>query len=189
MTPYDPLFTIIALLLPLPPYFLSLVDLWESISLHEYSETDIEEDGSVARFGAMECVLERLMLVCDSQGSSPFPSSSLVLMPRIRTEHDGVKLYRFSAPKALAILRTKITNLIDPTLGIFGALESTELGGMDTESSKAQEESVDERLFPTVSRGLGREGVGDGKGVSETIQLGPSTIPACVPVSILIIRR
>lgn len=96
-------------------------------------------------------------------------------MPQVRAEHDGVKLYRLSVSKALDILRTKITNLVDPTLGIFGALESTHLGAMETETSKENEGSADERLFPTVSRGLGRVGVGDGRGVSETVQLG-STI-------------
>lgn len=111
-----------------------------------------------------------------------------------RTEHDGATLYRLSAPLVLRALQSKVERLTDPNLGIFGPLESTELGSRKSDAEPAAEgdegavatETTDDKetpddketspvatkVFPTVSRGLGREGVGDGQGMSKEIQIG-----------------
>lgn len=132
--------------------------------------------------------------MCDVQGLSTF---SLPLTKRdsdqllLSIEHEGTTLYRLSDALVLAALRSKITNLVDPVSGIFGPFASTILGTprvvapLPTVSSSATklDDSVPEEKenlkpseaenrFPTVGRGLSREGVGNGVGVSEEIQLG-----------------
>lgn len=103
-------------------------------------------------------------------------------------------MYRMSSSLVQDMLKSKVKALVEPVGGIFGPFEfitldktadvpiatvnhSDETGaaGGDTESD-SQETVVDvvpaEKVFPTVSRGLGREGVGDGQGLSEELQLG-----------------
>lgn len=192
ITPIDPLFLIISLIASLsrssPSRFQSIADLFEAISLlpfvappttiggaqpeDEEEETDYAIGEDAARLGALSCVRKRLVAVCDVQ------------------EHEGTTLYRLSDALVLAALRSKITNLVDPVSGIFGPFASTILGTprvvapLPTVSSSATklDDSVPEEKenlkpseaenrFPTVGRGLSREGVGNGVGVSEEIQL------------------
>lgn len=100
-------------------------------------------------------------------------------------EHAGESLLRLSHSLVIETLKCKIAALTDPYNGIFGPLESTELGRLDLTPTKAEgsappalegEEKIlsmgEGKVFPTVSRGLGREGVGDGQGMSEEIQIG-----------------
>lgn len=74
--------------------------------------------------------------------------------------------------------------MTNPDIGIFGELESVTLGTkketivvekIEEGSESLVEElkdATDVREYPTVSRGLAREGLGDGQGVSLEIQMG-----------------
>jgi len=79
--------------------------------------------------------------------------------------YDSTTLYRLSQPLVLELLKSKVDSLADSVEGIFGTYESTEPG-----EQRNAVESV--KPFPTVSRGIGREGVGSGQGLSEQIQRG-----------------
>ena len=124
-------------------------------------------------------------------------------------EHDGESLFRLSSSRIQAVLKAKVNTLIDPNDGIFGPLESVTLGSVaqpspvapdatsiaEDDDSESQETVVDavpaavpvnspmtapaDKVFPTVSRGLGREGVGDGQGLSEELQFGEHS--RCAP--------
>lgn len=74
-------------------------------------------------------------------------------------------LYRLSQPLVLELLKAKVDALAESVEGIFGPYESTEPG-----ESREAVEAI--KPFPTVSRGMGREGVGSGQGLSEQIQRG-----------------
>jgi hypothetical protein len=128
----------------------------------------------------------------------------------VSTEHEGTTLYHLSSPLVLAVLQSKITMLTDPALGMFGPLERSSLGrkkaeqkknenietqGMKDENGEMEEETPDAcvvedkpvaaaataKVFPTVSQGLGREGVGDGQGMSAEIQIGTFFYPISPP--------
>lgn len=90
------------------------------------------------------------------------------------TEHDGTILYRFSAAKALSVLRAKMDALAEPNgpQSLFGAYESTQLGEVKPEVEGETPIADVAKPHPTVSRGLAREGCGDGVGLSEAIQRG-----------------
>ena len=93
----------------------------------------------------------------------------------ILVEYDGIPHYRISSAQVLALLKLKIDNLTNPDTGIFGpfASESAGLGrppsteeleNLGTESTRTS--------YPTITKGLLREGAGDGVVTSQTIQLG-----------------
>lgn len=63
----------------------------------------------------------------------------------------------------MEIMKAKIDHIVST---LFGDLELTSLG------ESVSEEEIKNKPFPTCSRGLGREGAGDGKGFSEQLQLG-----------------
>ena len=76
-------------------------------------------------------------------------------------------MYRLSQPLLLELLKSKIDTLTDSLEGIFGPYESVNPG----EQRDGQEKEIN-KPFPLVSRGMGREGVGSGQGLSEQIQRG-----------------
>ncbi|BGP25340.1 ribonuclease H2, subunit B [Rhodotorula toruloides] len=169
-SPIDPTYLAISYLSALPSSrFQSYADLWESIAQHRFEvhglkertkkdEEGREDEGAdckedLERLGAMEVVQERLKAVCETQ------------------EHESSTLYRVSQPLILAYLRSKIDALVDPSSGIFGPLEATEPGEevkpKVEERGEAQLEGVN---FQTVRRGMAKEDVGSGLGLSEQIQ-------------------
>ncbi|GAA5912073.1 hypothetical protein JCM5296_001359 [Sporobolomyces johnsonii] len=170
-SPFDPVFLVLAYLSVLPSHFVSYSDLWDTIAQHRFAppssgsagqEEEAEEDedapfaDDLLRLGQLGCVKARLEKVCETQ------------------EHESTTLYRLSQPLVLDMLRSKIDALASSTDGIFGALESTDPGekapaGAGEENSPPVEANV--RPFPTVSRGMGREGIGSGQGLSHEIQL------------------
>ncbi|GAA5938189.1 hypothetical protein JCM1841_002838 [Sporobolomyces salmonicolor] len=171
-SPFDPVFLVLAYLSVLPSHFVSYSDLWDTIAQHRFTppsagparqeedEAEGDEDAPFAddllRLGQLECVKERLKTVCEVQ------------------EHESTSLYRLSQSLVLDLLKLKIDALVSSTDGIFGVLESTDPGEKapakaGEENSPPVESSV--RPFPTVSRGLGREGIGSGQGLSDEIQL------------------
>lgn len=109
-------------------------------------------------------------------------------MNRCLIDHESTVLYRLSLDLVTSVLRAKVDSLTDPETGIFGPLESITLGTrkevevpteVKAEGSLQESQEVKEvkdtsatSQFPTVSRGLAREGLGDGQGVSLEIQLG-----------------
>lgn len=97
------------------------------------------------------------------------------------TEYEGIKLYRLSQLLIIEALKSKIDRLTNTTLGIFGAYASTELGVSRPIASLIVENELEgditgeaSKPFPTVSRGLTKGSVGDGRGISEANQLGAS---------------
>ncbi|KAI5480417.1 ribonuclease H2, subunit B [Pseudohyphozyma bogoriensis] len=172
LTPFDPLFLVISLLSHLPAArqtnYLSLPDLFDALSTLKYAppissdggkgkgkeeNEEEEEEGEMAedivKLGALECVKQRLDKCCEIQ------------------EYEGTTLYRLSLPLTIALLQAKVDRLAS---GLYGAYESTSLAEV-TPVGKEEDGSKDDKKFPTVSRGLGREGAGDGKGFSEELQL------------------
>ncbi|BGP32821.1 hypothetical protein JCM10296v2_004605 [Rhodotorula toruloides] len=164
-SPIDPIYLTISYLSSLPSRFQSYPDLWESIAQHRFEvqgtekeEEGKEEDGAefaedLGRLGAMEGVKDRWKAVCETQ------------------KHESTTLYRLSHPLILAFLRSRVDSLVDPASGIFGPLEATEPG--EEVKPKAEEigavEENGER-FQTVRRGMAKEDVGSGHGLSEQIQ-------------------
>jgi hypothetical protein len=92
------------------------------------------------------------------------------------TEYEGTTLYRLSESLIIQALRLKVDQLTNITTGIFGAYSSTELGTIRPTSVVIEDTTSGEvpKPFPTVSRGLTKGSVGDGRGISEGIQLGQS---------------
>lgn len=90
------------------------------------------------------------------------------------TVHESTALYRLSLPLVKEILRSKIDALVDEATGVFGPLRSTDLGvkKLSDPELKTEEKEKSMSEFPTVARGLAREGLGDGLGVSVEIQQG-----------------
>lgn len=82
-------------------------------------------------------------------------------------------MYRLSQPLLLELLKSKIDTLTDSLEGIFGPYESVDPG----EQRDGQEKEIN-KPFPLVSRGMGREGVGSGQGLSEQIQRGTFSFTA-----------
>ncbi|GAA6058895.1 hypothetical protein JCM10212_002847 [Sporobolomyces blumeae] len=170
--PFDPIFLVLSYLSVLPSRFVSYSDLWETISQHRFvppsrkgqkgqenwDEDEFEYEDDLLRLSRMECVKERLEKVCETQ------------------EYESDTLYRLSPSLVLDALKSKIDLLTSPTDGLFGPLESTDPG--EKAASKAEEGSpattsggeADSKAFSTVSRGLGKEGVGNGQGLSERLQ-------------------
>lgn len=174
---------------------MSETELWEAAAQLSFGENHDEDafSSDIMRFGGLECVRLRLAAVCETQGMPlRFPvDSSQSANECSQTVHEGDTLYRLSSNLVLQVLHPKIDTLTNPTDGIFGPLESTSLGEVlptppitaaPTEDDDAASDTtavateaplkIADKRFPTVSRGLGREGVGDGLGLSETIQLG-----------------
>ncbi|GAA5891678.1 hypothetical protein JCM6882_006164 [Rhodosporidiobolus microsporus] len=169
-SPFDPVFLAISYLTALQPHYLSYADTWDAIASHQFeqprpadgkkAEEGKEEPSFVedlTRLGQMKCVKERLMKVCETQ------------------EHEGTTLYRVSQPSVLALLKAKIEALAKAGEGVFGPLESTSPGEKKAEEveSAADENApppAKKRRFSTVTRGLGKEAVGNGHGLSEEIQ-------------------
>ncbi|GAA5932053.1 uncharacterized protein JCM15063_001110 [Sporobolomyces koalae] len=154
--PFDPVFLIVSYLSTLPPHFVSYADLWETVSQQQFApstSTDIKQDeedptpfaDDLLRLSRLECVKSRFEKVCETQ------------------VYDSTTLYRLSPTLVLDLLQSKVAALADSIDGIFGAHESTEPG--------ETREAVDVvKPFPTVSRGVGREGIGSGQGLSTEIQ-------------------
>ncbi|BGP00213.1 Ribonuclease H2 subunit B [Rhodotorula toruloides] len=164
-SPFDPIYLTISYLSSLPSRFQSYSDLWESIAQHRFEvqgmkkeEEGKEDEGAafaedLGRLDAMEGVKERLKAVCETQ------------------EHESTTLYRLSEPLILSFLRSKVDSLVDPASGIFGPLEATEPG----EEVKPKAEGVgvaaeEGEKFQTVRRGMAKEDIGSGHGLSEQIQ-------------------
>ncbi|GAA5900235.1 hypothetical protein JCM8208_002060 [Rhodotorula glutinis] len=181
-SPFDPVFLVLAYLSLLAPHFQSYADLWDSVAqLHfrvdggaeaaKKDEQDDEEQGDFAedlgRLAQLDCVKERLLKVCETQ------------------EHESTILYRLSPSRALELLRAKVDALAQVDGGIFGPLESTQLGeeakpaqvveavveGEQGEAAAVEDGSQVAKRFSTVSRGLAKEGAGSGHGLSEQLQI------------------
>ncbi|GAA6002947.1 hypothetical protein JCM10207_001913 [Rhodosporidiobolus poonsookiae] len=173
-SPFDPVFLAIAYLSALPPHYLTYPDLWETVAQHRFAsplpagaekQDGDEEDSPFAddlvALGQMECVKKRMLEVCETQ------------------EHESTTMYRFSQPAALSLLKAKVDALAATATGVFGPLESTSPGEKVEKVEEAAAEAgadgagtppVEARRFPTVRRGLGKEAVGTGHGLSEEIQ-------------------
>ncbi|GAA5826564.1 hypothetical protein JCM11251_002431 [Rhodosporidiobolus azoricus] len=167
-SPFDPVFLAISYLSALQPHYRSYADTWDAISSHHFEQpqsTDEKKEGKeepsfvedLSRLGQMHCVEQRLLKVCESQ------------------EHEGTTLYRLSQPSVLALLKAKVSALAQVSEGVFGPLESTSPGEKKPEEvAPANDEnappSAKKRRFSTVTRGLGKDAVGNGHGLSEEIQ-------------------
>lgn len=95
-------------------------------------------------------------------------------------------MYRLSHALVLEVLRAKVEALAQAADGIFGPLESTQLGeeskpappsegaatSVEGETDTALPQAA--KRFSTVSRGLAKEGAGSGHGLSEELQNGAS---------------
>ena len=92
LTPFDPVFLLVALLTLLPPHFLPIDEIFDAASQLPFRPTrgaasaqdrdgddqmgDSREDGrdceeDVARLGRLECVRGRLVQVCETTGEQP----------------------------------------------------------------------------------------------------------------------
>lgn len=80
-------------------------------------------------------------------------------------------LLRYSPAKALDLLRSKVDALANPDGGIFGPLESTEPGEDRKPLADAALDGA-ASAFSSAKRGLGKEDVGSGHGLSAEIQTG-----------------
>ncbi|GAA6049720.1 hypothetical protein JCM3770_004426 [Rhodotorula araucariae] len=179
-SPFDPVFLAIAYLSLLAPHFQSYADLWDAIAQLQFkvdngedaqkngygAEEEQEFTEDLTRLAEMHCVRERVLKVCEMQ------------------EHESTPLYRLSQPLVLELLRGKVDALARTAGGLFGPLESTQLGeepkpapAPDADAQQGDGEDASEekagavRRFSTVSRGLAKEGVGSGHGLSEQIQI------------------
>ena len=99
----------------------------------------------------------------------------------VSAEHESTTLYRLSPSLALDLLRAKVDALAQVDGGIFGPLESTQLGEEAkpapvaepvVESEKGEAGPQAAQRYSTVSRGLAKEGAGSGHGLSEQLQIG-----------------
>ncbi|GAA5854086.1 hypothetical protein JCM8547_008220 [Rhodosporidiobolus lusitaniae] len=163
-TPFDPLFLALSYISQLPSRYLSYEDCWEAIAAHKWEvegEEKSETEGetpfaeNLGRLRRIKCVRERFEKVCESQ------------------EHEGTTLYRLSQPAVLSLLQAKVDALVDVSQGVFGPLESTSPGEEKPKTVAEGEEgspATSSRRFETVTRGLGKEVVGSGHGLSEEIQ-------------------
>ncbi|GAA6010285.1 hypothetical protein JCM11491_006249 [Sporobolomyces phaffii] len=154
--PFDPVFLVLSYLSTLPNHFVSYPDLWEAVSQQRFApptekgekeqgEPDASFADDLVKLSQLDCVKARLEKVCETQ------------------TYDSTTLYRLSPSLALEVLKAKVDALADSIDGIFGTYESTEPG--------ERRNAVDSvKPFPTVSRGMGKEGVGSGQGLSEQIQ-------------------
>lgn len=75
------------------------------------------------------------------------------------------------------MLRAKVEALVEPDSGIFGPLAPTE-PGEERKPLEGDAEGAGPPTFTSVSRGLGKEDVGSGHGLSAQIQIGQS--PPCL---------
>ncbi|BGP56040.1 hypothetical protein JCM8202v2_003649 [Rhodotorula sphaerocarpa] len=167
-TPFDPVFFAISYLSALQPVFQSHADLWEAIAQRGFETSpgggSDDSEGvatdqfaeDLGRLGQMERLRERMAVVCDAQGvSSRPPKSSSAAGPQA---------------KALALLRAKVEALVEPDSGIFGPLAPTE-PGEERKPLEGDAEGAGPPTFTSVSRGLGKEDVGSGHGLSAQIQI------------------
>lgn len=104
----------------------------------------------------------------------------------VSAEHESTTLYRLSPSLALDLLRAKVDALAQVDGGIFGPLESTQLGEeakpapvaepvVESEKGEAAAGEAGPQAaqrYSTVSRGLAKEGAGSGHGLSEQLQIG-----------------
>ena len=198
MSPFDPLFLVLSYLSILPSHFVSYSDLWDSVSQHCFNppvakgekESKDEEDAlfsdDIIELSRLECVKARLEKVCETRSKplSYYLSTNYTRVKRLSqiTVYDSTTLYRLSPSLILEVLKAKVDALSDSIDGIFGSFESTDPGeGKAPEKQGLQEEEEGgtprvvvnlSKPFPVVSRGMGREGVGSGQGLSEQIQRG-----------------
>ncbi|KWU42449.1 hypothetical protein RHOSPDRAFT_36057 [Rhodotorula sp. JG-1b] len=160
-TPFDPAFFAISYLSTLPPHYQTYADLWDAVSqrafeplgdLSSRAATADEFAEDLSRLGQMQALRERFRCVCELQPSS-----------------DDEPLLRYSPSKALDLLRSKVDALASPDGGIFGPLESTEPG---EDRKPLADAAVDGGVsaFSSAKRGLGKEDVGSGHGLSAEIQ-------------------
>ncbi|GAA5838495.1 hypothetical protein JCM3766R1_005995 [Sporobolomyces carnicolor] len=169
LSPFDPVFLVLSYLSTLPNHFVAYHDLWEIVSQQRFplapqtsagrggkrkAEDDDDEAAAnsfsddIVKLSQLECVRERMEQVCETQ------------------THESTTLYRLSIPLAVKLLEAKVARLCDSTSGVFGRLEPTEPG----ESVHKVDDGQVVKPFPTVSQGIGRQGVGSGQGLSEQIQ-------------------
>ncbi|GAA5964105.1 hypothetical protein JCM8115_005342 [Rhodotorula mucilaginosa] len=165
LTPFDPAFFAISYLSTLPPHYQTYADLWDAVSQRAFeplgelsssanagvSVDEFAED--LSRLGQMQALRERFRCVCEMQPSGDGDES----------------LLRYSPAKALDLLRSKVDALANPDGGIFGPLESTEPG---EDRKPLADAAVDAgaSAFSSARRGLGKEDVGSGHGLSAEIQ-------------------
>ncbi|GAA5960470.1 hypothetical protein JCM3765_003645 [Sporobolomyces pararoseus] len=160
--PFDPIFFVLSYLSTLPTHFVSYSDLWETISQQRFTPPTLKGKGDktkeeeeenapfaddLVKLSQLDCVKARLEKVCETQ------------------IYDSTTLYRLSQTLVLELLKSKVDSLADSLEGIFGPYESVDPG----EQRDGQEKEII-KPFPLVSRGMGREGVGSGQGLSEQIQ-------------------
>ncbi|KAK4058820.1 hypothetical protein OIO90_000266 [Microbotryomycetes sp. JL221] len=168
LTPFDPLWLIISILASVPQRFMQYAELWEWAAQHVTSGSNSDDTlrnereqefiaQDIVTFGQLDCVKRRLEQVCDTQ------------------THESTTLYRISQPKTLDVLKNKVASLVDPVTGIFGPWAATNLN-----KQESQETTVDASLEPqpvqdcistAASRVLGKDGIGDGIGLSESLQM------------------
>ncbi|GAA5863946.1 hypothetical protein JCM3774_004427 [Rhodotorula dairenensis] len=167
-TPFDPAFFAISYLSSLPPHYQSYADLWDAVSQKVFepigepateasagsAADDFADD--LTRLGQLEAFKERICAVCELQ---PSP------------DDQPQPLLRYSPAKALDLLRAKVVALASPDGGVFGPLESTEPGEERKPlADAAQEHAAVVSAFSSAKRGLGKEDVGSGHGLSAEIQ-------------------
>ena len=107
LTPFDPLFLLIALLAQLPPHFLPIDELFEAAAMRPWElaragakacadeameqdgeaegGTDCEED--IVQLGRLGCVRGRLVQVCDATGE---PVSLVLILASTADTFDGL---------------------------------------------------------------------------------------------------
>ncbi|KAK4053825.1 hypothetical protein OIV83_001481 [Microbotryomycetes sp. JL201] len=166
LTPFDPLWLVISILSTVPNRFMQQTELWEwaaqrvSIADSSSSSLDAEKElkmtaEDILSFGQLQCVQDRLDEVCDTQA------------------HDGLILYRLDNAKVLRALKRKVDRLIDPENGIFGPLASTDLNKPISTAGGAECADGHTGLdrATAAARILNKDGIGDGQGLSEQLQL------------------
>lgn len=195
-TPFDPAFFAISYLSTLPPHYQTYADLWDAVSQRAFEPLgelpssadagatvdDFAED--LSRLGQMQALRDRFRCVCELQrafchppppGQCDWnePSGSMLkgsIILAASSDNDE-PLLRYSSAKALDLLRAKVDALASPDGGIFGPLESTEPG---EDRKPLDDAAVDAGApaFSSAKRGLGKEDVGSGHGLSAEIQTG-----------------
>ncbi|GAA5987944.1 hypothetical protein JCM10908_007279 [Rhodotorula pacifica] len=167
-TPFDPAFFAISYLSSLPPHYQTYADLWDAVSQKPFEPLGEQTTGAseaadlfsedLSRLGQMQAIRQRICAVCEEQ-------------PAAAAAADEQPLLRYSPTKTLALLRSKVDALASPEGGIFGPLESTEPGEERKPLAAAQlEQNAVASAFSSAKRGLGKEDVGSGHGLSADIQ-------------------
>ncbi|KAM0792333.1 hypothetical protein ACM66B_005016 [Microbotryomycetes sp. NB124-2] len=166
LTPFDPLWLVISILATVPAKFMQETELWDmaaqrgrtdddrGLDLNSKRESKMLADDILA-FGNLQCVRSRLEEVCETQ------------------THDGSTLYRLNHTKIVEALKRKVDRLVDPETGIFGPLAATDLNkpAADKVDTEGNDKSSTPDRATAASRILNKDGIGDGQGLSEQLQL------------------